>query len=174
MMSLTTWLSFWGLMLLESVAAFSIYGSTKKVDKTSYELWHEKFLSVLLKSMGCEATMMGLVLGLVGWGSPENVLKLFREMVGEGGRGNDTTVVSVVTACGRSCRLKEGRSVHGYVVRMLMGVTSYIHFKKQILNFKYEVDILKAVDAKIRWAGQVSPLRRVLDAQQACRKDNTR
>ncbi|GJW77206.1 pentatricopeptide repeat-containing protein [Tanacetum coccineum] len=64
-----------------------------------------------------------LMTGYLDGGSPGNVLKLFREMVGEGGRGNDTTVVSVVTACGRSCRLKEGRSVHGYVVRMLMGVS---------------------------------------------------
>ncbi|KAF5189709.1 Pentatricopeptide repeat-containing protein [Thalictrum thalictroides] len=44
-------------------------------------------------------------------------LKLFREMTMIGFRGNDTTFVSVLTACGRSARLKEGRSVHGSLVK---------------------------------------------------------
>ncbi|KAK1428666.1 hypothetical protein QVD17_17505 [Tagetes erecta] len=58
--------------------------------------------------------------------NPGVVLKLFRNMVRTGVRWNDTTVVSVLTACGRSCRLKEGRSVHGSVIRMLMNVTVII------------------------------------------------
>nr|XP_043616553.1 pentatricopeptide repeat-containing protein At3g51320 [Erigeron canadensis] len=59
-----------------------------------------------------------LMKGYLDWKNPGMVLKLFRKMVEEGVRGNDTTVVSVVTACGRSLRLKEGRSVHDFVVRM--------------------------------------------------------
>ncbi|KAI3776849.1 hypothetical protein L1987_46639 [Smallanthus sonchifolius] len=58
--------------------------------------------------------------------NPGVVLKLFRKMVRTGVRWNDTTVVSVVTACGRSCRLKEGRSVQGSVIRMAMNVTLII------------------------------------------------
>ncbi|KAF5199258.1 Pentatricopeptide repeat-containing protein [Thalictrum thalictroides] len=44
-------------------------------------------------------------------------IKLFREMTMIGFRGNDTTFVSVLTACGQSARLKEGRSVHGSLVK---------------------------------------------------------
>lgn len=58
--------------------------------------------------------------------NPGLVLKLFRKMVGTGGSGNDTTIVSVLTACGRSCRLKEGRSVHAVLIRMLMAVSLII------------------------------------------------
>ncbi|XP_076955279.1 pentatricopeptide repeat-containing protein At3g51320-like [Bidens hawaiensis] len=58
--------------------------------------------------------------------NPGLVLKLFRNMVLMGVRWNDTTVVSVVTACGRSCRLKEGRSVHGSLIRMSVNVSLII------------------------------------------------
>lgn len=58
--------------------------------------------------------------------NPGVVLKLFRKMVRIGGRGNDTTIVSVLTACRRSCRLKEGRSIHASLIRMLMNVTLII------------------------------------------------
>ncbi|KAL5718687.1 hypothetical protein ACHQM5_011564 [Ranunculus cassubicifolius] len=44
-------------------------------------------------------------------------LKLFREMIKMGFRGSNTTFVSVLTACGRSARLKEGRSVHASLIR---------------------------------------------------------
>lgn len=44
-------------------------------------------------------------------------LELFREMIKMGVRATDTTFVSVLTACGRSARLKEGRSVHGSLVK---------------------------------------------------------
>ena len=44
-------------------------------------------------------------------------LKLFREMVKTGLVGNANTVVSVLSACCKSARLKEGRSVHGVLVK---------------------------------------------------------
>lgn len=50
-------------------------------------------------------------------GNPGCSLKLFREMMKSGFRGNDKTMASVLTACGRSSRFNEGRSVHGYTVR---------------------------------------------------------
>ncbi|XP_057449244.1 pentatricopeptide repeat-containing protein At3g51320-like [Lotus japonicus] len=50
--------------------------------------------------------------------NPGYALKLFREMGSVGLKGNATTMVCVVTACGRSARLKEGRSVHGSIIRM--------------------------------------------------------
>ncbi|KAL7591396.1 pentatricopeptide repeat-containing protein At3g51320 [Lactuca sativa] len=58
--------------------------------------------------------------------NPGLVLKLFRKMVTTDGKGNDTSIVTVLTACGRSCRSKEGRSVHAAVIRMFMGVTLII------------------------------------------------
>uniref|UniRef100_A0A7N0TPC0 Pentatricopeptide repeat-containing protein n=1 Tax=Kalanchoe fedtschenkoi TaxID=63787 RepID=A0A7N0TPC0_KALFE len=45
-------------------------------------------------------------------GNPGNCLKLFREMMGRGMRYSYTTMVLVITACARSARLKEGRSIH--------------------------------------------------------------
>ncbi|KAM6591328.1 hypothetical protein CsatA_013933 [Cannabis sativa] len=50
-------------------------------------------------------------------GIPGCVLKLYRQLVKTGMRGNNTTMVNVLTACGRSARLKEGRSVHGFLIR---------------------------------------------------------
>ncbi|PIA31976.1 hypothetical protein AQUCO_04700087v1 [Aquilegia coerulea] len=50
-------------------------------------------------------------------------LKLFREMTMIGFKGSDTTFVSVLTACARSARLKEGRSVHGSLVKNLVKPT---------------------------------------------------
>ncbi|KAK7307465.1 hypothetical protein VNO77_40558 [Canavalia gladiata] len=52
--------------------------------------------------------------------NPGYALKLFREMGKVGLRGNARTMVCVATACGRSARLKEGRSVHGRIVRMFV------------------------------------------------------
>ncbi|XP_061367757.1 pentatricopeptide repeat-containing protein At3g51320 [Gastrolobium bilobum] len=53
--------------------------------------------------------------------NPGYAMKLFREMGKIGLKGNARTMVSVVTACGRSARLKEGRSVHGSIIRMFVG-----------------------------------------------------
>ncbi|PKA60653.1 Pentatricopeptide repeat-containing protein [Apostasia shenzhenica] len=43
--------------------------------------------------------------------------KLFNEMIRSGVRASITTMVSLVTACGRLGAIKNGRSVHGYSVR---------------------------------------------------------
>lgn len=58
-----------------------------------------------------------MITGYLKFGNPGNALKLFREMMVQSFSSNDTTMVQVITACGRSNRLKEGRSVHGFLVR---------------------------------------------------------
>lgn len=58
-----------------------------------------------------------LMTGYLDSGRPGNVIKLFREMVKLCLKGNDITLVNVLTACGRSARLKEGKSVHGSRIR---------------------------------------------------------
>lgn len=58
-----------------------------------------------------------MITGYLNFQNPGNALKLFREMVLKSFNGNDTTMVQVITACGRSHRLKEGRSVHGFLVK---------------------------------------------------------
>ncbi|XP_042017553.1 pentatricopeptide repeat-containing protein At3g51320-like [Salvia splendens] len=58
--------------------------------------------------------------------SPGNSLKLFREMMGQSFGSNDTTMVQVITACGRSNRLKEGRSVHGFLIRSFSSLSLII------------------------------------------------
>ncbi|KAF2306295.1 hypothetical protein GH714_016328 [Hevea brasiliensis] len=39
------------------------------------------------------------------------------KMMNSGLRGNDRTIVGVLSACGKSARLKEGSSVHGFLIR---------------------------------------------------------
>lgn len=58
-----------------------------------------------------------MITGYLNFRNPGNALKLFREMMGLGFESNDTTMVQVIAACGRSNRLKEGRSVHGALVK---------------------------------------------------------
>ncbi|KAL4559819.1 hypothetical protein LXL04_031965 [Taraxacum kok-saghyz] len=58
--------------------------------------------------------------------NPGLVLKLFRKMVKTDVNMNATSAVTILTACGRSCRLKEGKSVHGALIRMSMDVTLII------------------------------------------------
>ncbi|KAK7820215.1 pentatricopeptide repeat-containing protein [Quercus suber] len=41
-------------------------------------------------------------------------------------RGSDTTMVGVLTACGHSARLKEGRSAHGFLIKMFLRPTIII------------------------------------------------
>ncbi|KAJ4965559.1 hypothetical protein NE237_017408 [Protea cynaroides] len=60
-----------------------------------------------------------MIAGYLDCGKPGYCLKLFRKMMNIGLRGSDTTMVSVLTACGRSARLKEGKSVHGSLIRNL-------------------------------------------------------
>ncbi|KAG2694129.1 hypothetical protein I3760_08G127300 [Carya illinoinensis] len=61
-----------------------------------------------------------MINGYLKGGNPGCGLKLFREMVKFGLRGSDTTMVSVLTACGRSARVREGRSVHGCHIRIFL------------------------------------------------------
>lgn len=58
-----------------------------------------------------------MITGYLNGGNPGCCLMLFRKMMRLGLRGSDTTVMSVFTACGRSARLKEGRSVHSYLIK---------------------------------------------------------
>ncbi|KAK9284820.1 hypothetical protein L1049_023997 [Liquidambar formosana] len=53
-------------------------------------------------------------------GNPGCGLKLFREMMKTGLRGSDTTMVCAITACGRSARLREGRSIHGSLIKTFL------------------------------------------------------
>ncbi|PON53489.1 Tetratricopeptide-like helical domain containing protein [Parasponia andersonii] len=64
--------------------------------------------------------------GYLKGGIPGCVFKLFRRMVKTGMRGDNTTMVNVLTACGRSARLKEGRSVHGFVIRTTLKSSLFI------------------------------------------------
>lgn len=61
-----------------------------------------------------------MISGFLKGRNPGYALKLFRKMGRLGLRGNARTMVCVVTACGRSGRLKEGRSVHGSMIRVFM------------------------------------------------------
>lgn len=59
-------------------------------------------------------------------GKPGCALKLFRKMMGMELKGNSTTMANMLAACGRSARLNEGRSVHGYLIRKLFEVNIVI------------------------------------------------
>ncbi|CAL0331929.1 unnamed protein product [Lupinus luteus] len=61
-----------------------------------------------------------MISGFLKGRNPGYALKLFREMGKFGLKGNARTMVCVITACGRSGRVKEGRSVHGRIIRMFM------------------------------------------------------
>ncbi|KAL1199747.1 Pentatricopeptide repeat-containing protein [Cardamine amara subsp. amara] len=52
--------------------------------------------------------------------NPGVSISLFREMVRAGFQGNERTLVLLLKACGRSARLKEGRSVHASLIRTLL------------------------------------------------------
>lgn len=58
-----------------------------------------------------------LINGYLKGNNPGRALMVFRKMVNSGLRGNDTTMVGVLSTCGKSARLKEGRSVHGFLIR---------------------------------------------------------
>ncbi|KAK9990125.1 hypothetical protein SO802_025110 [Lithocarpus litseifolius] len=67
-----------------------------------------------------------MINGYLKGGNPGCGLKLFREMDKTGLRGSDTTMVGVLTACGHSARLKEGRSAHGFLIKMFLRPTIII------------------------------------------------
>lgn len=58
--------------------------------------------------------------GYLKGGNPGCALKLFRQMAKAGVKAGETTMVSAITACGRSARMKEGRSVHGSLIRTFL------------------------------------------------------
>ncbi|XP_068666973.1 pentatricopeptide repeat-containing protein At3g51320-like [Aristolochia californica] len=64
-----------------------------------------------------------MIAGYLKGRNPGHGLKLFREMGKLGVQGTATTMVSIVTACGRSNRLKEGRSVHAFFIRKFLGAS---------------------------------------------------
>lgn len=61
-----------------------------------------------------------MITGYLKAGNPGFSLKLFREMANNRLGWSSTTLVSVLTACGRSARLKEGKSLHGFLIRSLI------------------------------------------------------
>ncbi|KAK2997101.1 hypothetical protein RJ639_024815, partial [Escallonia herrerae] len=67
-----------------------------------------------------------MLVGYLNGGNPGSGLKLFRKMACMGIRGNDTTMVTVLTACGRSARWREGRSIHGFIIRTLVNLNLII------------------------------------------------
>lgn len=58
-----------------------------------------------------------LISGYLRGDNPGVGLKLFREMAREGLQGSSATFASIISACGRSARLKEGKSVHGFLIK---------------------------------------------------------
>uniref|UniRef100_A0A7N0V8L4 DYW domain-containing protein n=1 Tax=Kalanchoe fedtschenkoi TaxID=63787 RepID=A0A7N0V8L4_KALFE len=56
-----------------------------------------------------------MVDGFAQHGRPYHALELFREMLEEGVRADEVTVVSVLTACGQVGALETGRWIHSYV-----------------------------------------------------------
>lgn len=58
-----------------------------------------------------------LIAGYVKGGNPGAGLKLFRNMMSKGVRASSRTMVGAVMACGRSARLKDGKSVHGFLIK---------------------------------------------------------
>ncbi|XP_030535792.1 pentatricopeptide repeat-containing protein At3g51320 [Rhodamnia argentea] len=58
-----------------------------------------------------------LIVGYVKGGNPGAGLKLFRNMMSKGVGASNRTMAGAVMACGRSARLKEGKSVHGFLIK---------------------------------------------------------
>ncbi|ESQ45383.1 hypothetical protein EUTSA_v10010283mg [Eutrema salsugineum] len=67
-----------------------------------------------------------MISAYLGANNPGVSIKLFREMVGAGFHGNERTLVLLMSACGRSARLKEGRSVHASLIRILLNTSVVI------------------------------------------------
>ncbi|XVF18063.1 hypothetical protein REPUB_Repub10bG0179300 [Reevesia pubescens] len=73
-----------------------------------------------------------MINGYLKGGNPGCALKLFREMVKTRVVGNEKTLVSVLSACYKSARLKEGRSVHGFLIKK--GLKSNIIIDTALVN----------------------------------------
>ncbi|KAL2249177.1 pentatricopeptide repeat-containing protein At3g51320 [Sesamum indicum] len=106
------WKVFDGMLTKDSVSWNTIIDGFAKVGEMG--LAHKLFDTMPEKNVVSWNVMMT---GYLNFRKPGNALKLFREMVVQGFESNDTTAVNVIAACGRSNRLKEGRSVHGFLVK---------------------------------------------------------
>ncbi|CAN8278739.1 unnamed protein product [Cochlearia groenlandica] len=67
-----------------------------------------------------------MISAYLGANNPGVSIRLFREMVIAGLQGNERTLVLLLNACGRSARLKEGRSVHASLIRSLVDTSIVI------------------------------------------------
>ncbi|GAA0154220.1 hypothetical protein LIER_12271 [Lithospermum erythrorhizon] len=65
-----------------------------------------------------------MITGYLKYGNPRNGLKLFRKMMEVGCRGNHVTMVNAITACSWSARLKQGKSVHAWLIRRHVNFTN--------------------------------------------------
>ncbi|KAL0340836.1 UNVERIFIED_CONTAM: Pentatricopeptide repeat-containing protein [Sesamum radiatum] len=106
------WKVFEGMLTKDSVSWNTIIDGFSKIGEMG--LAHKLFDTMPTKNVVSWNVMMT---GYLNFRKPGNALKLFREMVVQGFESNDTTAVNVIAACGRSSRLKEGRSVHGFLVK---------------------------------------------------------
>ncbi|KAL0358762.1 UNVERIFIED_CONTAM: Pentatricopeptide repeat-containing protein [Sesamum angustifolium] len=106
------WKVFEGMLTKDSVSWNTIIDGFSKIGEMG--LAHKLFDTMPKKNVVSWNVMMT---GYLNFRKPGNALKLFREMVVQGFESNDTTAVNVIAACGRSSRLKEGRSVHGFLVK---------------------------------------------------------
>ncbi|KAJ6682258.1 hypothetical protein OIU74_020491 [Salix koriyanagi] len=91
-----------------------------------------------------------LISGYLKGNNPGCVLMLFRKMMNDGMRGNNSTIVSVLSACGRSARLREGRSVHGFIVKKVLSM-NIIHETTLIdmYNRCHKVEMARRVFDKV-------------------------
>ncbi|KAL3650104.1 hypothetical protein CASFOL_006507 [Castilleja foliolosa] len=92
-----------------------IYGFTKAGEMG---LAHKMFDAMPVRNV---VSWNVMITGYVDFRNPGNALKLFREMMARRVVSSDTTVVKVIVACGRSNRLKEGKSVHGHLFKTFIG-----------------------------------------------------
>ncbi|KAL6504013.1 hypothetical protein OROGR_025936 [Orobanche gracilis] len=100
-------------MLMKDVVTWNtIVGGFAKAGEM--ELAHKMFDAMPEKNVVSWNVMMT---GYMDFRNPGNVLKLFREMIAQGLESNGSTMVQVVAACRRSNRLKEGKSVHGHLIK---------------------------------------------------------
>ncbi|GMP27075.1 hypothetical protein CsSME_00003235 [Camellia sinensis var. sinensis] len=109
------------MSLRDSVSWNSIVDGFVKVGEL--DIAHQLFDKMPIRNV---VSWNVMITGYLNGGNPGNCLKLFRTMAKTGLRGSETTVVSVLTACGRSARLREGRSVHGSLIRTLVDLSLII------------------------------------------------
>ncbi|KAK4380895.1 Pentatricopeptide repeat-containing protein [Sesamum angolense] len=115
------WKVFEGMLTKDSVSWNTIIDGFSKIGEMG--LAHKLFDTMPTKNVVSWNVMMT---GYLNFRKPGNALKLFREMVVQGFESNDTTAVNVIAACGRSSRLKEGRSVHGFLVKAFISLSLII------------------------------------------------